>query len=198
MVQVRVVGLDALRSRIRRLADLGPITESLRLNLSNAWSAGADAFIRAAIRQVLVDTGMSAASFFPLARSINRVKGQAAIRSHIARKRKRFNRKGEPTFPSGRRRSGGFQSEVSGERLGKRAFIFRVPRVGSRKIVFAFSFSTVVFQLSFHEDIQQALPEGIIAFEQAVRIRFVRDARFIVRQFLKTGRPPRGLLRTIE
>lgn len=195
MVQLKVVGLQALRSKIRRLADAGPVTDALHRNLSDAWRSGADFFIRAAIKQVLVDTGMSAASFFPLARAIKKQRAEAAIDAHISAKIKRQSRPGIPTFPSGRRVSGR-QNRAAGRKLGKKAF--RISFGSPVRPVFAFSFSAIVFQLSVHEPNQQALETGIIAFEEIVRLRFIRDARFIIRQYLKTGRPPRGLLGTIE
>ncbi len=202
-VNVQIVGLQALRSRIRRLADKGSISDALHRNLADAWASGAENFIRVAIRRVLVDTGMSAATFFPLSRAIARVhsaaaksaRAEAAIVRQISANRKSLFHHGFPTFPSGHRRSG-IQGESTGEKLGKRAFRFNTGRPTFP--VFTFSFQTVAFQHALHEvapQMRQSLAEGIVAFEETIRIRFIRDANFIIKQWLRTSRAPRGIVR---
>ena len=181
-----IAGLDAVRQRIRRLA-LVPVTEVLRLRLNRGWEAGADAFIRAAIRRVLVDTGMSAATFFPLSRAINRVQAEATIQRHINTHATSGPRRGIPTFPSGHHRPG-FRDIEEGNALGERAFIFQVPQAGARAFVYRFSFQTVAFQHAIHEDgpqMRQSLEIGIQAFREAIQIRFIRDARLVVRDYFR-------------
>ena len=181
-----IVGLDALRERIKRLA-LVPITEIMRQRLVRAWEGGADAFIRAAIRRVLVDTGMSAATFLPLSRAINRVQSTAIIEARILRLNKHGQLPGIPTFPTGTRRAG-FQSVEAGEALGERAFIFQVPGPGSRFFIFRFSFRTVAFQHAIHENMQQSLETGLAAFRLRIRNAFIGQAKLLVRDYLR-GRP---------
>jgi len=182
-VDVRIEGLKAIRGRFNERRKV-EVTNALRQRLTDAWRSGGEAFIRAAIRRVLVDTGMSAATFFPLSRAIAKVKAEAAIEAHIVRNQKRVARKGIPTFPSGKRRPG-FQGIDEGERLGKQAYIFNVPKPGSRVIVFRFSFQTVAFQHAINENMQRSLLAGIEAFRERIQIRFERDAEFVVSEFLR-------------
>lgn len=186
-----IQGFDALRQRIRRLSDQSTISEALRRRLVRAWEGGADAFIRAAIRRVLVDTGMSAATFLPLSRSINRVQSTAIIEAHIAREGggRGVNRRGIPTFPHGGRRAG-FQGVDAGEALGERAFIFQVPAPNARFFVFRFSFQTVAFQHAIHEDMQQSLEAGIDAFQARIRATFIEQAELVIRPYLRGRNVP--------
>lgn len=184
-----IVGLDALRQRIKRLA-LVPVTEALRSRLNNAWESGTEAFIRAAIRRVLVDTGMSAATFLPLSRAlgaVKRVRAERSIEDHINRLNKHGQRPGIPTFPNGNRRSG-FQSREAGEAIGEQAYILQTPDANARFFIYRFSFQTVAFQHAIHEDMRHSLEDGIQAFRETIQIRFVRDARLLVRDYLR-GRP---------
>jgi len=187
MVQVKIVGLQALRARINGIGKKLPtISLTIHTHLSNAWRAAAAEFVKAAVQEVLVETGMSAATFFPLARLVKRGSvGQVRtfIRSHgpIGARRDR------PEFPGGRRASPPrIRSIKEGEREGERAFTLTF---GShRRPVFAFSFSTVVFQFAFHEESQSALPEGELAFRETVQRLFVSRVEFFLRQFFRTGR----------
>lgn len=200
MAQVEIVGLKALRDKMRRLADAtkrgGSLPEGIRQRLTVAWRSGGEAFVRTAIRNVLVDTGMSAASFFPLSRALtglHAARAGAAIEEHTAANIKRNIREGEPTFPSGRRVTG-FQDRRAGRRLGRRAFQFITPAPGARRIVFKFSFQIVVYQHSVWDDVQQSLPKGLNAFRNVVRARFEKDARFIINQIFQGRRLPAGFL----
>lgn len=196
-IRTRIVGLEALRARVRGLSKLRPVTEALRRRLSDAWQSGGEQFVRATVKQMLVETGMSAASLYPLARALSKPRAEAAIARHIAQNATSGPIKGMPTLPFGRRIAG-YQDIESGERLGERAYTFRVPAPGSRQIVFKFAFRISVFQHAYWEPQQQSLDEGIIAFEETVRRRFTQEARFIIRQYLRTGRSYGGPLGAVN
>lgn len=183
-VNISIVGIQALRDRLARLEKPGPFTKRLHSRLTVAWRDAADAFIRAAITRVLVDTGMSAATFFPLSRAIKRVGAKAAIRRHIGAGRVR---KGSTTL-NGRWNPLGVRSVAAGNRDGQQAFRFNV---GSpARPVFRFSFQTVVYQFAFHEVNQRALDAGIEAFEPVARKRFIEEAEFVFSEWLKGKRLP--------
>ncbi len=189
MVQVRTIGFRAFRDRFRNIINPKPITDALHLALSDIWRAGAERFIRESIKQVLVETGMSAASFFPLATETGIARALTAIQRHIARNATSGPKLGEPTFPSGRR-SGGFQDIDAGRRLGEKAF--RLSFGTANTPVFLFTFQTVVFQHSFHEQRQQSLFVGEVAFLLFTEPRMIQVANLLIREFLAGRRVRRG------
>lgn len=195
-INVDIVGIKALRNRLKGLGKSKKITEPLRRRLVATWQAGAEAFLRAALKKVAVDTGMSAATFLELARALNRNRAVAFVEAAIASP-PRGQQKGVPTFPSGARRPG-IQDTKEGERLGQRAFIFSVPESVPElreRFVFKFSFQTVSWQMAFHDEGVIALTNGIEAFEARVSRQFEDDARFLLREFF-AGKtlPNQGIL----
>ena len=56
-IDVDIVGIKALRNRLKGLASSAKVTRALRRALTKAWKDGAEAFIRVALKEVAVDTG---------------------------------------------------------------------------------------------------------------------------------------------
>jgi len=182
--KVKVVGAKAIRNRLNR-QKLGSLTKAMHERISKVWQEAGDAFIREAIRQVLVETGMSAASFFPLSRAIKLASSQRFVTSHISSNPKIPPKKGIATFPSGKR-VGGTQSIATGKRFGKAAFRFNLG--SADRPVFRFQFLTLVFQLAFHEPTQKALDLGFDAFQDVVNRRVLIIFRATLREFLTPRR----------
>ena len=191
-IDVDLAGIKALRQQVSR-GQKRRVTQVILNRLNNAWASGAEHFIRQAIRRVLVDTGMSSATFFPLSRAIAEINGKAggraegAIEQHIVANQKALTRKGIPSFPRGDRRPG-FTSVKEGERVGKTGYTFSVPSSIEGNIVYRFSFQTTAFQHAIHESqglMRQSLEAGIQAFEDTIRVRFEQDARFVLSEYFK-------------
>ena len=66
----RVTGFKVLQSRLQRMQNLEEIGYR---QIQRAWGLATQAFIRASLARVLVETGMSAATYFPLSRAISRL-----------------------------------------------------------------------------------------------------------------------------
>jgi len=192
-VDIKIVGLKAIRDRNERRRNPGNITQALHDRLSAVWATAASKFVKAAVTEVLVDTGMSAATFFPLARQVRRG-SVAAVRAHIVSQNPSRPKKDLAEFPTGQRRDPpGERSRSEGDRLGEKAY--RLNFGSKKRPLFAFSFNTQTFQFALHEEVHGALPEGEAAFRAYIQERFVQEASFVIRQWLRTGRPPRGAFR---
>lgn len=191
IIPLRVVGVRALRAKLRNLTNSQAVTVSLHARLTDAWNASVEAFVRAAITRVRVDTGMSAASFLPLATASGRTRALQAIEDHIAKNIKRGRAPGIFSFPSGTLIPSQFRSRFAGERAGRLAFRLTYGRPQLPR--FVFTFQTTVFQLEFYEadPMQQALFHGQLAFLGRVTSAFRRAGRFAVDEYL-TGRRIRG------
>jgi len=159
MADIRFRGLKTFQNYLRRTSNFRRARVGTHRRLAVAWRDGAEAFIRAAMRSILVQTGMSAASFLELSRNIQRQGAEAAINSVLATAGPK--RQGIPELPDGVRRRG-FQSRQVGESKGRQAYIFRVG--DPNRYLFRFNFQTVVFQHSFWEDRQQTINAGFAAF----------------------------------
>ncbi len=190
-IPVRIVGLTAFREKLRNLANTQATRGNLHARLTDAWNASVEAFIRAAIVRVRVDTGMSGASFLPLATASGRTRALDAIQNHLNSNQKRGRAPGLFEFPTGRLNPNRFRSRGQGARDGKRAF--RLTHGTPARPVFVFTFQTVVFQFAFHEPMQQALLAGELAFLGRVSSAFARAARFTVTEYL-TGRRVRRIV----
>ena len=178
-VRVTTVGFKSIRKRLTQTR-LGPLTKRVHSAMVVQWRNAADAFIRAAVRQVLVETGMSAASFFPLSRAIKRVKAVTAVRAKTARGNPLPNKRAA-LLPNGRRAS--FPpSPQAGVALGQDAFQFDTGTPTNP--VFTFQFSTVVFQHAFHEPSQNSLAAGQDAFTVEINRRFLTIVSQVLSQFL--------------
>jgi len=129
------------------------------------WQVAASAFVRTAITRVLVDTGMSAASFFPLSKALKRLDVADVIRAHIDGNRKATFRIGIPEFPDGKRLRGR-QNEAAGLVRGKQAYILELGT--PTKPILEFQFVALVYQLEFHERRRRALDVGLIAFREVL------------------------------
>lgn len=180
-LQTKTFGDKALRKRIKK-QKIGSITKTLHKRLSVLWRNAADAYIRAAITRVLVETGMSAASFFPLSRAIKRRGSTKAISQHInSAPGKIDSRKGILTFPSGKIVPG-IRSVASGNAVGQDAHRFDLGT--PKKPIFRFQFSTVVVQLAIHEPNQNALDFGRAAFNDIIQRDFIPLMSVSLRDFL--------------
>ncbi len=179
-LNVTGAGIRSLRQRLAS-GKLPQLTKEMFVNTKNVWRNAADAFIRAAVTQVLVETGMSAASFFPLSRAIKKSGAKTAIQSRISGGLKKTSLKGIKTFPSGKLISGR-RSARSGNKAGKDAFIFTT---GSQaKPVLTFQFVTVVFQFAFHEPSEKAIETGFNAFKEVINRDLSKIYLFTIRKHL--------------
>jgi len=182
-IDVDIVGIKALRNRLKSLGRSAKVTRALRRTLTRIWKDGAEEFIRVALKEVAVDTGMSAATFYALAKALRRNDAVGLVDAALVDV-PTGQRKGVPEFPGGRRRDG-IQDIGEGRTLGKRAFTFVVPTSDSSQFVFKFSFQTVSWQMAFNDPEVVALTEGLAAFERIIAREFVAQARFIVDGHLK-------------
>lgn len=180
-IQAKAIGFKLAIRRLRQ-AKNQRIAKRLHELLSELWSDAGEALIRAAISQVLVETGMSAASFFPLSRAIKRVGASQEIISHISSNRTLESSPGIPEFPSGKRVSGerGIRAGVS---RGTKAFEFSFGTPS--KPIFQFEFATLVFQLAFHERTQKVLGIGKSAFWDYVMREASKVTRTVLAEFLR-------------
>jgi hypothetical protein len=167
-ISAKVAGVKALRKRLGSQA-LGPLTRDMHQRMIAIWQIAGEAFIRAAMTQVLIETGMSAASFFPLSRAINLPGAAAIVDAKLATKKKE-SLKPIKKFPSGKP-GPGRRSIASGKRVGKDAFLFSFGSPAAP--VLTFQFVTLVFQLAFHEPSRNAVKTGFNAFKIIVK----RDLR---------------------
>ena len=188
-----IVGRKALRAKKNRQK----ATLALSDRLTVAWRDGAASFIQEVMKKLLVDTGMSAATFLELSGAIKRRSADSAIQGRLREvNRVRENRyKHAPQFPDGNRDSGPRQSRFTGEALGRRAYIFQVPKftastpLNKRRVAFNFSFRHATWQHAYwDEKLYNTLEAGIQAFRETIDKRFVQEARFVVGQFLR-GKP---------
>lgn len=184
-IDVDIVGIKALRNRLKGQGSSAKVNRALRRTLSKVWKQGAEEFIRVALKKVAVDTGMSAATFYALAKALkhNDAVGVSLIDAKVANAPS-GPRKGVPEFPRGTRRDG-FQDVDEGRKLGKSAYTFVVPTAGSKQFVFKFSFQTVAWQMAFWDPEVEALTEGLAAFERIVQREFVKRAQFIINGYLQ-------------
>lgn len=184
MILIRIDTKGAIAKLNRISKNQRRTKDNLRARLQQIWSIAAEEFVRAAMRKILVETGMSAASFFPLARAIKRVKAEQAIRGVISRKRgkgytpsgykRQKTRIGIPELPDGER-SFGYQRPSAGRQRGEKAFIFRTG--GTTRLNLQFSFTTLVYQLAYHENVKKngAIDAGLEAFLDAVNRRRLEE-----------------------
>ena len=201
MIQIRAVGLEAFRRRALARSRSGPVTAAVHARLANAWTSGAERFVRVAVARVLVESGMSAASFFPLSRAIARLRegslAQVVVEEHIRAGRDFLSKKNiktkrrsslgntHPTFPSGNP-APGRRSVALGQKAGKDAYILNLG--SSKRPIFRFVFEAKVFQLAFHDANRGGLLAGAEAFRSTIRLRFAKEARFVLNQWLQSGR----------
>lgn len=185
MVNVKptIVGFQAFRKQLKTLSNTAPVSRALHARLAGTWRAGAAEFIKAAITEILIDTGMSAATFFPLARLVKRGSlGQ--LRNFIRTNKQpqsgpKFDR---PEFPAGARNiPPRIRSIPAGADLGQGAFTLDVGTPD--RPIFTFTFETVVFQFAFHERQQKSLPKGEQAFRAHIQKNFVIQAREIIQKW---------------
>ena len=188
-----VTGFKLLSSRIRALNEGDRLLTVTYNELRKIWAEAAQAFVRAAMARVLVDTGMSAATFFPLSRAISRlnlgVPGTPGIvQRAVSRGSGSF--RDRPEFPSGARR-GRFRNAREGEREGARAFSLTFGSPSRPQ--FRFFFQTIVFQFAVHEAQRNALRAGEAAFRESLEAN-IGDVNRVL-QLLLSGRAiPRGEL----
>jgi hypothetical protein len=178
-LRAKVVGVEAIRQRLDNKF-MQPLTKTMHKRISRLWRDAGSAFIRAAMTRVLVETGMSAASFFPLSRAIKRPEAAAAIKARLAEK-KVASLAGIKRFPSGKR-GPGRRSEIAGKAVGADAFIFEFGTPSDP--VLQFQFVTLVFQLAFHEPSEKAVKAGFEAFKVVLNSQIRPIFAVTLRQFL--------------
>lgn len=190
-IRAKMTGVKLLAKRLRQMAK--PENKQVfHRAITNVWRDAGEAFIRAAMRQILVQTGMSAASFLPLARFIKRQDAVDAIKARLAERGKPRNR--VPQLPTGQR-TGGTQGPAAGRRKGEKAFTFSVGT--TRRFRFRFSFVTTVYQHAKHEEAQQTLSAGILAFRAVVDARLTPTLQSLIAQWA-SGRKLKSNLRDEE
>lgn len=188
-IRARAVGIKAIRKRLGN-QKLGPLTTEMHTRMIAIWQTAGEAFIRAAMIQVLIETGMSAASFFPLSRAIN-LPGAAAIIDEKLSQKKKDSLKTIKKFPSGKP-GPGRRSIASGKAVGKDAFLFTFGK--PKRLVLTFQFVTLVFQLAFHEASQKAVKTGFDAFKIIIKRDLTPVFRLTLRRHLTLRRGARRIL----
>lgn len=167
---VRLKGFELLQKRLRKTSNFNKARVTTHQALEVIWRDAAEAFVKAAVVRVLVDSGMSVATFFPLARQIRRQGAEAIIRQALTNVKSYQTRyKGIPQFPDGHRSIGGYQNIAAGESRGKDAFTFTTGTPQNYR--FRFRFQTVAWQHSLYEPQQQSLEAGFAAFASTVQSR---------------------------
>lgn len=154
MAKVTVVGLQVLGSRFAELAGEGVLIQALYPQARRIWARAAHAFVREALRHVLVETGMTAATFWPLSRAISNLRAgvpgtPGLVQAEVSRARV-GKRQDLAEFPRGHRRSPPrSRSANDGERAGRKAFslTFGTPR----RPRFRFFFQTAIFHFALKE-----------------------------------------------
>jgi hypothetical protein len=144
--------IKGLRARIQKF-------KRLHYNaMKRLWRDATREFIKEAVANVHVLSGMSAASFYPLA---NRV-GYTIHKGGRARKGLTLIESGRGVYYKNR-----YSSVSEGMRLGQRAFKYNV---GSEIRPFmVFEFRITVWQHAFHDDSWQSIRSGFEAFENYIR-----------------------------
>lgn len=173
--EVQLRGLKASRTRLQRIADAPRLNTAVHQRLVVAWREAGIAFIRAAVRSTLVQSGMSAATFFPLSRLIHeRAGGQdagiyvaARIREGRASAKDPRNYKTHPEFPLGIRTPGA-QNPGLGDALATQRNAGQFTIGTPKRMFMQFSFFPSVWQFDTHEGrLSNALDAGFAAFKVA-------------------------------
>lgn len=180
MAQISITGMKAGADKLRALTNMTTARRTTFRSWAIAWRQAARAFVSIAVRNALIETGMTAASFFPLARAVGRV--ESVVKAKVAQRGKL--KKGVPELPSGAR-SSGIQGPRAGAIRGKKGFVFTTGNETSFR--FRFSFQTTVFQHAFHEATGKSttLQPGINAFVTEIMVRFPEIARDILEDFFQ-------------
>jgi len=169
-IKVKLTGFKIFQDQLARIADTQRARKDLHNRLTKIWRDAAEAFIRAAVSNILVESGMSAASFLPLSRAIKRLELEPFIidkANSPTGLSPNLNRKKHALFPSGNRRAPP-PSQALGEQQGERGYVFSTGTPES--FLFRFNFRTSVFQHAFHEATQKTLELGRAAFLESVSI----------------------------
>ena len=178
-IRAKAAGVEVIRKRLDSKI-VKPLSKTMHTRITRLWRDAGEAFIRAAMVQVLVETGMSAASFFPLSRAIKRPQAAAAITQKLSEK-KVSSLASIKAFPSGKR-GPGRRSEASGKAVGQDAFIFEFGTPADP--ILRFQFVTLVFQLAFHEPSKKAVKTGFEAFKVVLKREILPIFAATLRQFL--------------
>ncbi|MDB4726357.1 hypothetical protein OAF54_02880 [bacterium] len=198
LMMTTITGFRVLQSKINKLHE-GDVLENIAYNqFRKIWAEAAQAYVRAATSEVLVDTGMSAATFFPLSRAISLLRlgvtgTPGIVRGVVARGKGRSFRD-RPEFPFGRKRRPvpRRRDAKSGEVEGKKAFSLKF---GSpKRPQFRFFFQAQVYQFARWEAQQKALAAGEAAFLESLEAN-IGDVNRVLQLFLRGRALPRGELR---
>lgn len=180
MVAIRITGVKAGAAKLRKFTDFSKARRVTYDSWRAAWAQAARAFVTVAVRNALIQTGMTAASFFPLARAVGRI--ESVVLTKVA-KRGRL-RRGVPELPAGRR-SPGIQGPRAGRIRGKNGFTYTFGKFN--RFNFQFGFQTTVFQHAFHEATGKSttIKPGMEAFVASVTQSFPDIARSILEDFFR-------------
>lgn len=191
--KVEAKGLRAARTAFQRRVDTKRLNSAVYERLVRLWSNAARAFIRAAVYRTAVETGMSAATLFPLSRLIQE-RGIGPSVDQVITQRINSGRaesgrtsyKTHPTFPVGDRKPGR-QNPSRGEALAesRRAGTFSVGN--ENRILLQFSFFPAVWQYNFSESKghTSALEAGFNAFSQVIEDRPALIGQLEIREYLR-------------
>ncbi len=172
-----------------------PLYKYIHNQLIRLWKASVQEFIREAISVMSIDTGMSVASFEPLAAKVR-------LRSQIEQSLRGFGaRRGHKKIKDARFTDniGPFKSRALGQRLGEKAYELEFGSPVDPK--FLFKFKIVVYQHYLQESTVnmnvsknwQSIEAGKKAFETFFNenaSKFVTSEAII--NWLRTGRLPNG------
>jgi len=139
-------------------ANVKKFTQVMKKNMDKLWRIAIREFLIAASTHVHVDTGMSRASFLPLAAKVR-------ASSLIMIDPKRGPRKGLDTFTAYHPTR--YKSIAEGRKAGEKSFNIRFGTPTAP--YWEFRFDIAVFHWSLHEPAWQALDAGGIAFMAALQ-----------------------------
>ena len=133
-------------SKKKWLANAAPILKYVHKQLTSLWKDSVKIFIEAALKEVHVDTGMSAASFQPLA-------AEVGMKTAIIQSLRGFGpKRGHKNIRDSRFQDNvaQYKSRALGQRLGEKAYDLDFG--DHERPIFKFTFKIVIFQYYLHEN----------------------------------------------
>lgn len=148
------------------------ITKELQVNMSRLWRDSTKAFVVAVSKRMLhMETGMSKASLIPLARQARAITALTKnFGSHVKERKGAYDIHGVY-------HSDWVRNKAQGERIGEKAFEYKVPPT-KKRMVFHFSYEIAVWQYLLHEkgfsskEAWESLDAGRAAFKDYYNANF--------------------------
>lgn len=193
----RITGFQILQSRINGLAEGDILRNVAYRELRRIWAEAASAFVKASVRRMLVETGMSAATFFPLSRAISALK--LGVPGTVSEVQAAVNKKilnsvqDRPEFPRGARRrpTPRRRDEYVGAREGEKAYTLTFGSKNQPR--FRFYFQTQVYQFAVMDAYERILATGEAAFLESLEANIGDVERVLTRLMNARRLPPNEL-----